>query len=170
MKARLCLLLIGTLLLLLPALAEHQEPLPPLPPTREKIADLFGNEIRLYFALPDNDLVFIDTKLDRRHTLTLGPDERSNLMAAYLKACAAANIVQEDRPVDVLTIAVRDQQVTFKAARKEERSWVVLYVGRANEQIVRFAVPQLWDLKDPKLEALYQIKSGFERLLLKAGL
>lgn len=160
-------LLIGLGPLSLRAKAQEHEP---LPETREKVVDLFGNEARLYF-IPggENIMVFVDPGRDISRAITLGANERNSLMTAYMKACDRINAVKEGEAEEAVSVDLRGAPVVFKAARREKRAWVVLYVGDRDAP-ARFAVPQAWELKDPKLEQLYGIKSGFERLLLKSAL
>ncbi len=144
----------------------------PLPETKELVEDLFGDQARLYFRLPDNFLVFVDKERGTMQMLTLSDNERNTLLTAYMKACDRANVAQEGQKDAGTSISLGDRNVTFKVARRDKRAWVVLYVSGPgpDEQTTRFAVPQAWDLKDPKMEVLYGIKSGFERLLIKSAL
>jgi hypothetical protein len=165
------LLLVG-LLLGSPCLAQPPpDPNAPLPETQEVVKDLFNDEARLYFALPDNFLVFVDPASGTRQTIVLGANERNDLLTAYMKACDQAHRAKEGEQDPGTSITLGDRLVTFKTARRDSRSWVVVYVsGPAQEEKTRFAVPQVWDLKDPKMTELYGIKSGFERLLIKSAL
>ena len=163
-------LLLCLMLLNWPALAQPApEQAEPLPETKELVRDLFGDEVRLYFSLPDNILVFVDTANGTRRSLTLGDNERNDLLSAYMKACDKATRVKEGEQDEGFAINMGPTEVTFKTARRDNRSWVVLYVGDA-EGSARFAVPQLWEMKDPKILQLIEIKSGFERLLIKSAL
>jgi hypothetical protein len=163
-------LLLCCMLLNWPALAQPAPNLAePLPETKELVRDLFGDEVRLYFSLPDNILVFVDTANGTRRSLTLGDNERNDLLSAYMKACDKATRVKEGEQDEGFAIKMGPTEVTFKMARRDNRSWVVLYVGDA-EGSARFAVPQLWEMKDPKILQLIEIKSGFERLLIKSAL
>ena len=141
----------------------------PLPDTKELVKDLFEDEARLYFCLPDNVLVFVDKARDRCQGITLGFTERNDLMQAYMKACDKASKIKDGEEDPGFAVVFGGTPVTFRAARRENRSWVVLYVGPEN-QAARFAIPQVWDLKDPRISELIAIKSGFERLLVKSAL
>ena len=141
----------------------------PLPETKELVKDLFGDEVRLYFCLPDNVMVFVDKAHDRCQGIPLGFTQRSDMMQAYMKACDKATRIKDGEDDPGFTIDFGETPVTFRAARRENRSWVVLYVG-PEDQAARFAIPQLWDLKDPRISELIAIKSGFERLIIKSAL
>lgn len=141
----------------------------PLPETKETVKDLFGDEARLYFCLPNNVMVFVDTSRERCQGISLGYTERSDLLQAYMKACDKATRIQEGEEDPGFRLDFGETPVTFRAARRDNRSWVVLYVG-PDDQAARFAVPQVWDLKDPRIQELIAIKSGFERLLIKSAL
>lgn len=144
----------------------------PLPETKELVEDLFGDQVRLYFRLPDNFLVFLDKERGTLQMLTLSDNERNALLTGYMKACDRANAVREGQKDAGTSIDMGDRKVVFRVARRDQRAWVVLYVSGPgpDEQTARFAVPQAWELKDPKMEVLYGIKSGFERLLIKSAL
>lgn len=141
----------------------------PLPETKEIVRDLFEDEVRLYFCLPDNVMVFVDKSRERCQGITLGFTQRNELLQAYMKACDKATRIQDGEDDPGFTLEFGETPVTFRAARRDNRSWVVLYVGPEDEA-ARFAIPQLWDLKDPKIQELIAIKSGFERLLIKSTL
>ncbi len=164
--------LLATLFLLLtPGWSQEIPLVDVLPETKERVADLWGNELRLYFDLPDNFLVFTDTARSVRSQVTFGLNERNDLMLAYLRASNVATTLKSDGQKDSgVAITLRGKNVDFKVARREGRSWVVLYVDNGEGHQARFAVPQAWEIKDPKLKELIDIKQGFERLMLKAAL
>lgn len=165
-KGARCLTLL-IFLLLVPAQSQQQPE--PLPDTKEKVVDLFGGEARLYFLLPENILVFVDNTKTVSRAVVLGAQERHQLQTAYMKACDKAILTKDGQQDEGFSIWLRDTEIVFRTARRDNRSWVVLYVGDADAP-ARFAVPQVWDPKDPRMEQLYGIKSGFERLLIKSAL
>lgn len=168
---RLCL---QTLLLLLwfggPVLGQEVPQLDPLPDTKELVTDLWGNEARLYYDLPDNLLILTDPHRGVRCNVALGTIERNDLMLAYLRSSNLALTMKATSKDPGFSVNLRGVDVTLKAAHREKRSWVVFYFSNPDGRQARFAVPQTWELKDPKVLELAEIKRGFERLLLKAGL
>lgn len=165
--------LLAAALLVTPAISQPAPDLTaPLPQTKEMVEDLFGDQARLYFSLPYNYLVFSDKDKGTLQMLLLSDNERNDLLTGYLRACDRAHLTPEGQKDEGTSIKMGDRQVTFKVARRDKRAWVVLYVSGPgkDEQTTRFAVPQAWDLKDPKMEMLYGIKSGFEGLLIKSAL
>ncbi len=163
-------LLIVFALVVSPSVGQDGTGLEALPDTPEKVTDLWGNELRLYFDLPDNFLVFTDTQRNVRSKVVFGLNERNDMMLAYLRAGNVATASKEEQVDPGISITLRDRKVVFKVARRNNRSWIVLYVESENGQQARFAVPQQWGLKDPKIRELIAIKQGFERLMLKAAL
>ncbi len=161
---------LACLLLVISPCWSQETNLESLPETSEKVADLWGNELRLYYDLPDNFLVFTDQGRGVQSRVVFGLDERNDMMLAYLRASNIANATKEDQVDPGISITLRDRKVVFKVARRDSRSWVVLYVDSENGESARFAVPQQWDLKDPKIRELIAIRQGFERLMLKAAL
>lgn len=153
-----------------PLLCQESPALEPLPDTSELVTDLWGNEVRLYYDLPDNLLVFTDPRRRVRCRVPLGATERNDLMLAYLRSSNLALGLKPESKDPGFSVNLRGINVTLKAANREKRIWVVFYFANPEGQQARFAVPQAWDLKDPKVLELAEIKRGFERLILKAGL
>lgn len=152
------------------ARAQNGPDLTALPDTQDKVVDLWGNELRLYFDMPDNFLVFLDFERDVQSKLTFGLYERNDMMGAYLRASNLANTIKEGEVDPGFVLPVREQKILFKAARRHNRTWVVLYASGPEGKEARFAIPQAWDLKDPKIKELIATKQGFEHMLIKAGL
>lgn len=161
-----------TILMLLTSLSGAQvgTNIEALPDTPEKVTDLWGNELRLYFDLPDNFLVFIDRGRNVQSQVAFGINERNDMMLAYLRACNVATASKQEQVDPGIVISLRGQKVAFKVANRDSRTWVVMYVESESGQEARFAVPQQWGLKDPRVLELMEIKQGFDRLLLKAAL
>ena len=167
-----CTAFTATLLLLLSSgwCQDSSQAIPALEPT-ERVTDLWGNEVQLYFDLPDNILTFSDAERGVHGRVILGAQERNELMLAYLQASNVATALQSEghKNTEIRT-SLRGTDVTFKVARRDRRNWVVLYVDDGKGAQARFAIPQTWELKDPKLRELMVIKQGFEQLLLKSAL
>jgi hypothetical protein len=134
----------------------------------EIVADLSGGGVGLYLDVPFNMLVFVEH--GEHNSVPIGPMELTGLQAAYMHACERALGLAPEARDSPESLSLGEYQLQFAAVRADRRCWVVISVSGPEGVTTRLSVPQAWDLKDPQMEQLYAVKSGFERLLIKAGM
>lgn len=139
-------------------------------PDVERFSDPFAHELWLQFDLPVNSLWLRDPDSGVTLGAPVGYEGRTALMQAYLQAGQSVLTVGEREVRRLPEFPLGDLRAQFQVTRREGRSWAVLVFRDAQERTARYAIPQQWELKDPRASTLISVRREFERLLLKLAL